>query len=271
MIETQHGHFLPVGKTQLYYEVAGEGEPLLFIHAGICDARMWDDQWEHFAQSYQVVRFDMRGFGRTPNPTDTFKDIEDIHALLTHLNIAKTHIVACSFGGKNAIDFALAYPDMVDKLVVVGSALGGFEYSAEMQENDALEEEVFEKGGKFAAVEHDVRSWVDGPKRQPHEVDMYLREKVREMDLNTFSLYDPDNVGKRVQPELEAFGRLHELLAPTLAIYGELEWVDMIQICEAIASIAPHARSAAIEGTCHLPNMERPDIFNEIVGAFLKE
>ena len=100
--------FLDVQGAPLYYEVAGTGYPLLFMHAGIADNRMWDDQFQTFALQYRVIRYDLRGFGRSLIPDGPISNYEDSYALLQHLGIEHTHVIAVSFGGLVAIDFALA-------------------------------------------------------------------------------------------------------------------------------------------------------------------
>src|SRR5438874_13574123 len=78
----------------LYYEVAGQGHPLLLIHAGIADSRMWDQQFDTFARQYRVIRFDLRGFGQSTVPAGAFANHEDPAALLAFLGIEKAHVVA---------------------------------------------------------------------------------------------------------------------------------------------------------------------------------
>jgi 3-oxoadipate enol-lactonase len=88
----------------LYYEVAGEGHPLLLVHAGIADHRMWDDQWDEFASRYRVIRYDLRGYGNTSLLDRGYSNRQDIHDLLTHLGVDKTYIIAVSRGGQIATD-----------------------------------------------------------------------------------------------------------------------------------------------------------------------
>src|SRR5712691_3894667 len=91
--------YLDVQGAPLYYEVAGTGHPLLLIHAGVADSRMWDDQFQTFASQYQVIRYDLRGFGKSSVPARKFANHEDVTALYKYLGITRAHIIGNSFGG----------------------------------------------------------------------------------------------------------------------------------------------------------------------------
>src|SRR5581483_5153898 len=119
--------------TQLYYETAGTGTPLILLHGHACDTRMWDDQLEPFALSHQVIRFDSRGFGKSAMPPDEpWSPVDDVKALLEHLGITRAAILGFSMGGGVAIDFALAYPDMTQALIAVDCSPSGFAGPAEL-------------------------------------------------------------------------------------------------------------------------------------------
>ncbi len=117
-----------VNDTRLYYETAGQGHPLVFLHGGQLDGRMWDDQWETFAKHFRVIRYDVRGFGRSAVRTKLYSAVDDLCALLKFLKVEKAYLVGLSLGGRIAIDFTLVHPEMVDALVPVGAGLGGFEF-----------------------------------------------------------------------------------------------------------------------------------------------
>src|ERR687894_2826224 len=119
--------FAEVNGAALYYETMGAGEPLVLLHAGIADRRMWDRQFEALAERYRVVRFDRRGFGRSPLTDGPYAHHEDLRGLLDGLGIERASLVGCSMGGAAAIDFALRYPERVRAMVLVGSAVSGAE------------------------------------------------------------------------------------------------------------------------------------------------
>ncbi len=106
--------FAEINGGKIYYEVAGSGHPLVLIHGGQMDRRMWDEQFDLFSKSYRVIRYDVRGFGKSPASTNVYADEEDLAALLKYLQVDKAYIVGLSLGGRIAIDFALTHPDMTD-------------------------------------------------------------------------------------------------------------------------------------------------------------
>src|SRR5215472_5024966 len=115
-----------VNGTQLYYETLGQGHPLVLIHGGYVDRRMWDDQFHAFAEDYCVIRYDVRGFGKSELPPVPYADRQDLYDLLKCLGIEKTYLLGLSLGGIIAIDFTLDHPSMVDALILAGSPVPGF-------------------------------------------------------------------------------------------------------------------------------------------------
>lgn len=116
--------FAEVNNTRLYYEVAGSGDPVLLLHGDASDHTMWDAQIEQFAQRYLVIRMDFRGFGKSAiSDGSPFRHVDDVAALLDHLNIDSVHLVGQSMGGGVAIDLAIQYPQRVNGLVVVNADL----------------------------------------------------------------------------------------------------------------------------------------------------
>ncbi len=107
--ESGHG-FAPVYGTRLFYEVRGTGSPVVLIHGGQLDCRMWDDQLTALAQHFRVIRYDVRGYGGSVQPDMLYSDADDLAGLLDYLKVNKAHIVGLSLGGRIAIDFAVAHP-----------------------------------------------------------------------------------------------------------------------------------------------------------------
>jgi uncharacterized protein (TIGR02246 family) len=109
---------LAVKGGHLYYEVKGEGQPLILLHAGGMDSKMWDAQFDRLSQQFLVVRYDLRGFGRSSKPEQPFYPVDDLHQLMRHLGIKRASLVGLSMGSGVALDFALEHPEMVEKLVL---------------------------------------------------------------------------------------------------------------------------------------------------------
>src|SRR5215469_5427157 len=126
----QQSGFAPVeGNGKLYYESAGTGHALVLIHGGQMDSRMWDEQFALFSKSYRVIRYDFRGFGKSPAATAPFAGEDDLAALLKFLGVQKAYILGLSLGGRVAIDFALAHPEMTAGIIAVAPGLSGFHFT----------------------------------------------------------------------------------------------------------------------------------------------
>jgi 3-oxoadipate enol-lactonase len=267
-VAQSHSGFAEVRGAKVYYEVAGEGRPLLLLHAGVGDSRMWESQWEEFAAGYRVVRTDLRGYGRTVVASGQFSYHEDVAALLRHLGETSAFVVGLSFGGRVAIDFALAFPEMVEGLVLGAPAVSGDQPSEELQRFSEEEDRLLEQGDLAGATELNLRMWVDGPHRSPDQVDAGIREQVRRMQMDVFAVPFPEDAES--QPlEPPAKERLEELQVPTLIIVGELDVPDFLSIANTLERHIPDAEKTVIPGVAHLPNMEKPEEFNRSVLDFI--
>jgi pimeloyl-ACP methyl ester carboxylesterase len=250
----------------LYYEVAGEGHPLVLIHGGLVNSGLWDDQFEVFAGQYRTVRYDARGFGKSMSPTAYYSNYGDLRDLLDFLGIQRAYVLGLSMGGVIAIDFTLAYPDRVAALIPVAAGLGGYHATS----NTALRDELnaaYERGDKDRAVELSLQVWTDGPQRTPDQVDPTVRERIRAMTVHTFDLPDVDPWLQPLEPP--AVDRLAEIHVPTLFVVGDQDVADILKIGDLIVAQVPGAKRAVIPGTAHHLNMERPAEFNRIVLDFL--
>jgi pimeloyl-ACP methyl ester carboxylesterase len=259
-----------VNGAQIYYEVAGEGEPLILVHAGIADSRMWEAQLAAFASRYRVIRHDMRGFGRTAMVEGAYSHHEDLRGLLDSLDVGRAHLVGCSMGGGAVLDFALEYPERAGNLVLVSSAVGGFrpEFSPPRQWDDLVAAD--EAGDLDRVSELEVQIWVDGPGRFPDEVDPSIRYLVREMNLIALK-NEALGLGEEWEPDPPAADRLPDVQSPTLLMVGDEDQPRVFTAADLLERELPNARKVVISGVAHLPNMERPEEFNRIVLDFLED
>ena len=260
-----------VQQTELHREVAGDGSPVVLVHAGICDSRMWDPQWETFPRAHRVVRYDMRGFGRSALVPGRYSPPADLIALLDELALGPAKLVGASMGGGISLQVAVARPDLVSGLVLVGSGVRGHDWSDYVTHSWAEEEAALERGDLDAAVEVNLRTWVDGPDRSPDEVDPEVRGRVAEMQRRAFELWLP--VGDAAEEEplvLDVGARLGEISVPTLALVGEHDVEDVHVVAERLEREIGATR-VTIAGAAHLPNLEKPREFDQLVLAFLAE
>jgi pimeloyl-ACP methyl ester carboxylesterase len=232
---------------------------------------MWDPQWETYPTTHRVVRYDLRGFGRSPIGPGRFSHAGDLVELLERQGMQKASLVGVSMGGRAALEVALARPDLVEALVLVGAGFPGHDWSAEMNAADAAETEALERGDIDAAVEVCMRTWVDGPRRQPEDVDPAVRLHVAEMQRLAYELQLPVWETADEEPLVDNLAeRLGEVAVPTLILVGEEDIPDMHQIADRLERELPNAQRASIADTAHVPSLERPREFDQLVLPFLQ-
>ena len=263
--------YADVNGAKLYYEVVGEGHPLVFLHAGVANLHMWDDQVRAFRDRYRVVRYDHRSFGQSRAPAGPASIADDVYGMLKFLNIEKAYVVGCSMGGGAALDFTLAHPEMVDGLVLVGPGVSGSPDDEDDQMAATWQEiqDAAKAGDYDKANELEVRIWVDGVGRTPDQVDPAYRAQASAMNR---ALYDHDAEMSAVEwreADPPAYPRLESVTAPTLVIVGDRDLPEMQQIVGVLAARIPGAKKVVMQNTAHLPSMELPDQFNQILGDFL--
>jgi pimeloyl-ACP methyl ester carboxylesterase len=263
--------FLNTHGAPLYYEVAGTGHPLLLIHSGITDCRMWDDQFQTFAQQYQVIRYDLRGYGKSTIPSGKFANHEDVTALFEHLGIKQAHVIGISIGGLIALDFTLAHPDKVTSLVLGAPDVSGRESSSTDLSRFAEEEEaLLERGDLNGATNLNLRMWLDVSQRTPDQVDPTVRQRIYEMQYHAFTVPIPDEA-EAISLEPPAITRLSEIHVPTLLIVGEYDIPDKIELVGQLVAEISNARQIVISDAAHIVNMEQPAEFNRVILDFLKD
>jgi pimeloyl-ACP methyl ester carboxylesterase len=175
----------------LHFETAGAGDPLVLVHAGICDSGMWDPQWRSLAGSHRLLRHDMRGFGRSPLRPGPYSNARDLLDVMDAAGFGRAAVVGTSLGGRVALEVALAAPDRVSALVLVGPGLPGHEWSQAVRDYGAAEDAAIGRGDLDAAAELNVRFWVDGPLRDDKQVDASVRDHVRAMQRRALELQVP--------------------------------------------------------------------------------
>lgn len=260
--------FVDIGDTKLYCEEMGEGHPLVLLHGGLLDSRMWDPQFAVLAEHYRVIRYDARNHGKSDGAPGTFGHYQDLAKLLEQLNIEKTAVMGLSLGARTILDFAIAYPEKVSAAILAAPGAGGYEFQSEaLRENGEQLSQAFRDGDLPRAVEYFQRSWTDGPERAPSDVDPAVRESVRSMAMSTVEDWDLDCVAKDLEPP--AIGRLTEIDAPVLVVVGDLDMPGILEIGDAVQQTVPGAEVSTISGVAHMVNMEKPGEFNRIVLEFL--
>ncbi|UXI65838.1 alpha/beta fold hydrolase [Tahibacter amnicola] len=260
---------VPVDGGTLHVESVGTGSAVLLIHGGFGDRRMWDAQFTELASRYRVIRVDLRGFGASPTPTAAYDPVGDIATVLDHLGVPKAHFVGNSMGGALAIDVALAHPDRVSSLTVVSSGPNGFplgedrpRYAKEIASIVAVFEAATTEGVDRAAA-----LWEAHPMVSVARADRNVAPRLHAMlqdNRQIFLLpFWPDD-------DKRAVHRLEHIVTPTLLIVGDKD-IELVQAAARFASARiPGARLVTMAGTDHLPQMEQPERFNQLLAEFLR-
>jgi len=254
-----------VNDTQLYYEEIGAGPAVVLIHGFTLDTRMWDDQFLPLAVNHRVVRYDLRGFGKSTLPTgERYSHVADLHALLDFLAIEQAALVGLSKGGGVALDFALVHPSRVLGVALVDTILGGFAWSDTGRARDDAVWAAARTGGIAAAK----ASWLAHPLfapalRQP-TVAARLTQIIDDYSGWHFVNDDPE---ERMRPP--AVTRLDELAMPVLVIVGDQDLPDFADIATIIRERVPKSRTLVLPGAGHMANMEVPAAVTQALLDFL--
>jgi pimeloyl-ACP methyl ester carboxylesterase len=256
--------FAEVNGTRLYYEMAGLGDTLVFIHDFGADCRTWDAQFDALAADYQVVRYDMRGFGRSAVPTEApYAHADDLKALLDSLAIARACVIGQSMGGGVAIDFALAYPEVVRALVLVDAALDGYTFS-EWEETWGAVFGIAATQGTQASLAF----MIGLPAFETLRANPALESRLMQIwsDYSGWHFAHRDPVQSADPPAIHQLEQIH---VPTLVIVGEHDFADHHAIADILRQRIPDARKVVLPDVGHVSMMEAPDRFNEILSDFL--
>jgi 3-oxoadipate enol-lactonase len=253
-----------VNGTKLYYEKSGEGPPVILLHGGNLDARMWDDQVPVLAQRFTVVRYDIRPYGRSAGVEKGYSSVDDLAALMDYLGVKRASLVGLSLGGRIAIDFALAHPDRVDKLVLMGPGLTGYAFN----QNDKAVAAMIERGRAGDGIGA-MDLWLQHPMMAPAMEQPARARRIRAIAHDNAKIWTNLPVGERV-PRPPAIERLGDIRAPTLLIVGERDVPDIQAIVKLLAANVRGARTEVIPGAAHMPNMEDPQRVNRLLDGFLR-
>lgn len=253
---------------RVHYRRSGVGYPVVFLHAGVADSRMWNSQAAELGQHFDVIAPDMRGYGKSELPPTPWSPVADVLALMDALRIREApHLVGCSIGGAVSIDFVLEHPRRVSKLVLVGAGVSGQPHDHKYDDLYAGVDAAEETKDLAALNEAEMKLWLVGPGRNLNQVDERLRDLF--LDMNGVGLKSDFSSAPTQKLNPPAFGRLAEIKAPTLVIVGDEDLSEIQDTADLLVSQIPSARKAVIHDAAHLPNLERPEKFNRLLLDFL--
>jgi pimeloyl-ACP methyl ester carboxylesterase len=250
------------GGGKLYYEVAGSGHPLVLIHGGQMDSRMWDEQFTLFSKSYRVIRYDFRGFGKSPAATKPFAGEDDLAMLLRLLDADKAYIVGLSLGGRIALDFAVAHPEMTDGVIAVAPGLSGFHFTDDPTMMDSWRAAQVGDWAKVADL------WLHTGYMAPAMENPTIAPRLRQLATeDAHQWLDNPSLERVLNPP--AIERLPDVKVPTLIIVGNRDVADIHEICGLLYARIPGAKEILIQNSGHIVNMEQPEQFYRAVLDFL--
>ena len=253
--------FAPVNGTVLWYEIAGRGPPVVLIHGANLDARMWDAQFALLARTHRVLRYDVRGFGRSGPADAPYSSTDDLLALLRYAGIERASFVGLSLGGRIAIDFALAHPTMVDRLVLASHGLSGWKWAPEPADAP------WRVAAHAALARHDTTSvalaWLQSDYMRPAMEHPALAARLRVLAEGGAgywaSLLRHGDLERPASPP--ALGRLAAIRVPTLVIVGSRDIPDIRAIADTIVADVTGAKKLVLDGSGHMTNLEAPRRF----------
>jgi 3-oxoadipate enol-lactonase len=260
--------FAPINNTKLYFEIVGTGKPLLLLHSGITDHRMWAEQARELSKQFQVIMPDFRGYSQSDIPEEPFRHAQDMYDFILYRGLKRVNIAGCSLGGKTTMELAIAHPEVVEHLILIAPGLAGYEYrDEETLAKDVILEGLISGGKKEEAVDMMLDIWLVGLSRVRSAVNPAMRELVRKMITDNY-----DSVtDKFPETELEfsVISRLGEIKAPTLVMVGDRDLPDMQAISKLVYRKIKGAKRQIILNAAHLPNLEYSSLFNQSVIDFL--
>ena len=261
-------HFIQVADSKVYVEESGRGKALILLHAGNMDHRMWAQQVGKFSQRFRVINCDLRGCGRTQDGDSTYLQTDALLAVMDSLHIKTASFAGVSLGAVVATAFALAHADRVDKLVLVSPGLIGIDlnHDSALVRYSRIMEKAEADHDMMAYTEAFVKAWVDGPVRNPTEVNSQVRKIAFSMAYENKAKRKPGvHLGFTYEPA--QLQQLPNLRLPRLVIAGAKDMKDILLIAEAHRKQG--ARVVILPWVAHMLNMEQPAAFNKLVMDFL--
>ena len=247
-----------VNGARLWYEEAGEGPAVVLVHGGLGDSRLWEPEFAPLAGRFRTIRFDLRFFGRSTGPAAPFSWVDDLVGLLDERAVERAALVGLSFGGRVAIDAALAAPERCWAVVGVAPALSGHDSRAMTDEQDAAYDAAIDEHDLERAMAVDFEVWA------PLGAD----DHYRELWLATPDA-EPLPPGVEPRPEaLPALPRLAELTCPTLVVTARHDPPGMREIGPLLERNAPNARHVEVDSD-HYLTLREPELVTRLLVDFL--
>lgn len=251
--------FVPVPGGKLAYETCGAGpKTIVLLHDGILHSAAFDDVWPTLCRRFKVIRYDRRGYGASPPAAQPYRPVDDLAVLLRTLSVPRASLVGSSSGSGLAVDYALAHPEQVDRLVLVGPWISGFDASFGFIFR-ALKLLTLYKLGLTDSVARDPYILTKNAAPQRERLKALLKAHPGNLTAGT----------REQPPAAPAKPRLGEIRAPTLILVGQVDIKDVQEQARAAAAAIPGARLETVPAAGHLMYLEKPNDFAERVSQFV--
>lgn len=258
---------MDITNKQLHYDITGEGETIVLIHAALLDSRMWNAQAVAFSKYFQVLTYDLYGYGNsTLTEEKRIEHVDDLALLLDNLHIEKAHILGASMGGEIAQRFALEYPERVRSLILIGAGLEGYEYPEDAFAwwatfVDAIHANTL-RTAETIFIEHALNR-----KEALLSAELYTSLQTIMQDY-TFKHYVDDTLLWKTY-DVPVIEQLGTIICPALIIVGEADTPVNHSIAQFLVNEISNATFITIPNSGHLSNLQHPDLFNQSVINFL--
>lgn len=271
---------LDIGGKELYYEVSGSGPAVVLLHGHSVDRRMWDAQFASLATRYQVLRYDLRGYGLSdmPQEGEDYLHAEDLYKVINHLGIKQAHIVGLSLGAFVALDFLYLHPDHVMTVSIASGAIYADEedesvHNDPFQDADSARESQSSRPGRNdPAIQERVDEWfinlMESCGAYKEDIRDQLWSMIGDWSAWTLRYREPKCL---IGPDLVRGLRASGVRTPILVIIGSDDSEGSIRSSEKLLALVPSARRADIADAGHFSNMERPEVFTKGLELFFEE
>ena len=243
---------------EIWADDSGSGPPLILLHPGVGDSRIWEPVLPGLTRSRRVIRYDARGFGRSPAPAVKFCLLSDLIAVLDHFGVDRAAIVGCSQGGGSALGLALEQPGRVAALVLLCPGIPGYPWpEAPKDELDAEYEHALETGDVEALASLMQRVWAAAGS------SLAVMEQLRSAARAEIAS------GDLQQPDPPVFDRLGSLSMPTSLLVGDADYPPLLQANRQAAARIPGCELTVVPGMDHLPPLREPDLVLGVIKSTL--